>query len=64
MVRVGKAMNRTLVLVRMHETRRLHDLLGYDWLHEPGFQSGSRSGSAFRVTAGFGRRGVMRAHLR
>lgn len=38
------------------ESRRLHGVLAYEWLLERALKLGLHGGSAFRATAGFGRR--------
>jgi PII-like signaling protein len=43
----------------VHESRRHHHVLLYDWLLEQAKQLGIRGGSAFRAIAGFGRHGIL-----
>ena len=43
----------------VHENRKLHGLLAYEWLLEHAKKIGIHGGSAFRAIAGFGRHGVM-----
>lgn len=43
----------------VHENRRLHGRLLYEWLLEEAKKLGIHGGSAFRATAGFGRHGVL-----
>ena len=43
----------------MHENRRHHGLLLYDWLLREAKKLGIAGGTAFRSIAGFGRHGVM-----
>ena len=48
-------MNGTLLRFYVHENRRHHHVLLYDWLLEQARQMGINGGSAFRAIAGFGR---------
>jgi PII-like signaling protein len=43
----------------MHENRRHHHLLMYEWLLEKAKAMGIHGGSAFRAIAGFGRHGIL-----
>ena len=43
----------------MHENRRHHGVLLYDWLLREAQKLGIAGGTAFRSIAGFGRHGVM-----
>ncbi|MDG4585171.1 MAG: DUF190 domain-containing protein [Candidatus Competibacter sp.] len=43
----------------VHEHRRHHGILVYEWLLERARKLGIHGGSAFRAIAGFGRRGVL-----
>jgi PII-like signaling protein len=43
----------------MHENRRHHGLLLYEWLLEKAKAMGIHGGSAFRAIAGYGRHGLM-----
>lgn len=43
----------------MHENRKHHHLLMYEWLLERAKAMGIHGGSAFRAIAGFGRHGVL-----
>ena len=52
-------MNGTLLRLYVHENRRHHHLLLYDWLLEQAKDLGIRGGSAFRSIAGFGRHGIV-----
>ena len=52
-------MNGTLLRFYVHENRRHHHILLYDWLLEEAKKLGIRGGSAFRAIAGFGRHGVV-----
>ena len=51
-------MKGTLLRFYVHENRRHHRVLLYDWLLDEAKQLGIRGGSAFRAIAGFGRHGV------
>ena len=52
-------MKGTLLRLYVHENRRHHHLLLYDWLLAQAKALGIRGGSAFRAVAGFGRHGVL-----
>ena len=43
----------------MHENRKHHHILLYEWLLETAKKLGIEGGSAFRAFAGYGRHGVM-----
>ncbi len=43
----------------IHENRRHHGILLYEWLLERARQLGIQGGSAFRAVAGYGRHGVL-----
>ena len=43
----------------MHENRKHHGLLLYEWLLETAKKAGIHGGSAFRAIAGYGRHGVL-----
>ena len=43
----------------MHENRKHHGLLLYEWLLEAAKKAGIHGGSAFRAIAGYGRHGVL-----
>jgi PII-like signaling protein len=43
----------------MHENRRHHGVLLYEWLLEKAKAMGIHGGSAFRAVAGYGRHGVL-----
>ncbi|MGH8126541.1 MAG: DUF190 domain-containing protein [Rhodanobacteraceae bacterium] len=43
----------------VHENRRHHGILLYEWLLEQAKAMGIHGGTAFRAIAGFGRHGVM-----
>lgn len=43
----------------VHENRRHHGVLLYEWLLETAKKAGIHGGSAFRAIAGFGRHGVL-----
>jgi PII-like signaling protein len=52
-------MNGTYLRFYMHENRKHHNLLLYEWLLEAAKKFGIQGGSAFRAIAGFGRHGVL-----
>ncbi len=52
-------MNGTLLRLYVHENRRHHHVLLYDWLLAQAKDLGIRGGSAFRSIAGFGRNGIV-----
>lgn len=43
----------------MHENRKHHGILLYEWLLETAKKAGVHGGSAFRAIAGYGRHGVL-----
>jgi PII-like signaling protein len=43
----------------VHENRRHHGILLYEWLLEAARKHGIHGGSAFRAIAGFGRHGIL-----
>ena len=43
----------------VHENRKLHGILLYEWLLEDARRRGVHGGSAFRAIAGFGRHGQL-----
>lgn len=43
----------------MHENRKHHGILLYEWLLEQARKMGIHGGSAFRAIAGYGRHGVL-----
>lgn len=43
----------------VHENRKLHGLLAYEWLLEQAKKAGIRGGSVLRAIAGYGRHGVL-----
>lgn len=43
----------------VHENRKQHGILLYEWLLEAAKKAGIHGGSAFRAIAGFGRHGVL-----
>jgi PII-like signaling protein len=49
----------TVLRVYMHEGRRFHGMLLYDWLLDQARKLGISGGSAFRSIAGYGRHGVL-----
>lgn len=52
-------MKGTLLRFYVHESRRHHHILLYEWLLEQARKLGIHGGSAFRAIAGFGRHGVL-----
>jgi len=52
-------MNGTLLRLYVHENRRHHHVLLYDWLLAQAKDLGIRGGSAFRSITGFGRHGIV-----
>ena len=52
-------MNATVLRLSMHEGRRVHGALLYDWLLDQARQLGIHACSAFRAVAGYGRHGVL-----
>jgi PII-like signaling protein len=44
----------------MHENRKHHHVLLYEWLLEQAKKIGIHGGSAFRAIAGYGRHGILR----
>lgn len=52
-------MNGTYLRFYMHENRKHHGLLLYEWLLETAKKAGIHGGSAFRAIAGYGRHGVL-----
>ena len=52
-------MKGTYLKFYVHEKRRLHGILAYEWLLEKAKAIGLHGGSAFRAMAGYGRHGVM-----
>jgi PII-like signaling protein len=52
-------MKATVLRLYMHENRRHHGMLLYDWLLEHARRVGIHGGSAFRAVAGYGRHGVL-----
>ncbi|OOG28848.1 hypothetical protein B1C78_00495 [Thioalkalivibrio denitrificans] len=52
-------MKGTYLKIYVHETRRHHGHLLYEWLLEKAKALGIHGGSAFRAIAGFGRHGVL-----
>jgi PII-like signaling protein len=52
-------MKATVLRLYMHEGRRHHGMLLYDWLLEQARKLGLHGGSAFRAVAGYGRHGVL-----
>jgi PII-like signaling protein len=52
-------MNSTCLRFYMHENRKHHHILLYEWLLEQARKSGIHGGSAFRAIAGYGRHGIL-----
>ncbi|MBS1221689.1 MAG: hypothetical protein H6R23_1309 [Proteobacteria bacterium] len=52
-------MKGTYLKFYVHEHRRHHGILLYEWLLERARKLGIHGGSAFRAIAGFGRHGVL-----
>jgi PII-like signaling protein len=52
-------MNGTLLRFYVHENRKHHRILLYEWLLEQAKRLGIHGGSAFRAIAGFGRHGIL-----
>jgi len=52
-------MNGIYLKFYVHEHRRHHSILLYEWLLERAKKLGIHGGSAFRAIAGFGRHGVL-----
>mgnify|MGYP000864578980 CR=1 FL=1 len=52
-------MNGVYLKFYVHEHRRHHGILVYEWLLERARKLGIHGGSAFRAIAGFGRHGVL-----
>ena len=52
-------MQGTFLRFYVHENRKHHGLLLYEWLLESAKKAGIHGGSAFRAIAGFGRHGVL-----
>jgi PII-like signaling protein len=52
-------MNGTNLRFYVHENRKHHGILLYEWLLETAKTAGIHGGSAFRAIAGFGRHGVL-----
>lgn len=52
-------MKGTYLKFYVHEHRRHHGILLYEWLLERAKKLGIRGGSAFRAIAGFGQHGVL-----
>ncbi|MGA8034283.1 MAG: DUF190 domain-containing protein [Casimicrobiaceae bacterium] len=53
-------MTGTFLRFYVHESRKHHHILLYEWLLQQAKSLGIHGGSAFRAIAGFGRHGVMR----
>jgi PII-like signaling protein len=52
-------MQGTYLRFYMHENRKHHGILLYEWLLEKAKKAGIHGGSAFRAIAGYGRHGVL-----
>lgn len=52
-------MQGTFLRFYVHENRKHHGILLYEWLLESAKKAGIHGGSAFRAIAGFGRHGVL-----
>jgi PII-like signaling protein len=52
-------MNGVYLRLYVHENRKHHGVLLYEWLLETAKKSGIHGGSAFRAIAGYGRHGVL-----
>jgi PII-like signaling protein len=52
-------MNGVYLRFYMHENRKHHGVLLYEWLLETAKKAGIHGGSAFRAIAGYGRHGVL-----
>lgn len=52
-------MNGVYLKFYVHENRRMHGVLAYEWLLEKAKSLGIAGGSAFRAIAGYGRHGVL-----
>jgi uncharacterized protein len=52
-------MKGALLRFYVHENRKHHHILLYEWLLEQAKKMGIHGGSAFRAIAGFGRHGVL-----
>jgi PII-like signaling protein len=52
-------MKGTYLRFYMHENRKHHGVLLYEWLLETAKKAGIHGGSAFRAIAGYGRHGVL-----
>jgi len=52
-------MKATVLRLYMHEGRRFHGMLLYEWLLEQARRIGIPGGSAFRAIAGYGRHGML-----
>lgn len=52
-------MNGTYLRFYVHENRKHHGVLLYEWLLEAAKKAGIHGGSAFRAIAGYGRHGIL-----
>ena len=51
--------NGTYLRFYVHENRKHHGILLYEWLLEQAKKTGIHGGSAFRAIAGYGRHGIL-----
>ncbi len=51
--------NGTYLRFYVHENRKHHGILLYEWLLEQAKKAGIHGGSAFRAIAGYGRHGIL-----
>jgi PII-like signaling protein len=56
---MGFVMEGTLLRFYVHENRKHHHVLLYEWLLEQARKLGIHGGSAFRAIAGYGRHGML-----
>lgn len=56
---MGFVMKGTLLRFYVHENRKHHHVLLYEWLLEQAKKLGIQGGSAFRAIAGYGRHGML-----
>jgi len=59
LVTSSQAAKGTLLRFYVHENRKHHQILLYEWLLEKARKMGIHGGSAFRAIAGYGRHGVL-----
>jgi len=58
-IAVKQTLSGTYLRFYMHENRKHHHILLYEWLLEHAKKAGIHGGSAFRAIAGYGRHGVL-----